>query len=158
MLYRFYVYDEKVLLPTVAETDEGFYVDTKPVEIYPALKVDDWKPRLFHFISGHNQIIPTPQASDSGHSVLLDSLHVEKWSVFEKRAVMWTVHALGRYVKVFRTGKGPDGMWDAAGTKERMFDSRAPWSAIVDALAQEAIGQPEAHPVKSGSLMVLPKA
>jgi len=158
MLYRFYVYNEQVLLPTVAETEEGFYVDTKPVEMFPAVEVDEWKTHLYKRLTSRNEIIPTPQASDSGHSVLLDALHIEKWSVFEKRAIMYTVHAVGRYLRVFRTGKGPDGMWEAANTSERIFDSRAPWSFITDALAEDALSQPEAHPVKVGGLMVIRKS
>jgi hypothetical protein len=157
MLYRFYVYDEHVLIPTVAETEEGFYVDMKPVQLFAATSTEDWKSALYKALAAGNSLIPTPEQNEAGGSVLLESMNLQKWSAFEKRAVMYTIHAASAYVKIYRTGKGPDNMWNPAATEERMFDIRTPWQYVVDALVADAVKQPEAHPVKVGGLMVVPK-
>jgi hypothetical protein len=157
MLYRFYVYDEKIVIPTVAETDEGFYVDTRPVLRFAVAQMESWKSAMYMALAEGNKRIPTPEPSDSGSSVLLESLDITKWSVFEKRAVMYTVHANNSYVRIYRTGKGQDGMWEATKTTERIFDVRTPWQYVVDAIVEDAIQQPEAHPIKVGGLMLLPK-
>lgn len=158
MLYRFYIYDEQMLFPSVAETEEGFYVDIKPVEKFKVSQIDEWKPVLYRALTTANEIIPTPEQHDEGGSALLEALNLQRWAVFEKKAVMYTIHAGASYTKVYRTGKGPDGMWAPAGTTERVFDRRTPIQYVVDALAEDAIKQPEAHPFKTGGLMVLPKA
>jgi hypothetical protein len=157
MLFRVYVYDEKVVIPTVAQTDDGFYVDTLPVEQFNVNDREEWKGRVYKMLAQGNTFIPTPEASDSGGSIILEALHIQKWASFEKRAVMYTLHKSGPYIKIYRTGKGPDGMWDVSRTIERLFDSRAPLICVMDALAEDVFKQPEAYPVKSGGLMLIGK-
>jgi len=157
MLYRFYVYDEKIIIPSVMQTEEGFYVDEKPVQIIHVKEAALWKSELTRALMAGNKIIPTPDPSTSGESVVLESLKVQKWVTFEKKACMYTIHATSSFIKVYRTGKAPDGMWGTKNAVERVFHSKAPWQFIVGALAEDVNKQPEAYPVKSGGLMVLPK-
>ena len=152
MLYRFYIYDELVLIPVVAETEEGFYVDTLPVQRFHAKQVEEWKSAMTLALMVGNRIIPTPEPSESGGSVVLKSLRIEKWIKFEKRACMYTVHHGSSYIKLYRTGKAPDGMWGPINQVERTFSPRAPWQIIVDAIADDVIKQPEAHPIKVSGL------
>jgi hypothetical protein len=157
MLYRFYVHDEKIIIPTVKQTEEGFYVDEKPVQVFAVKDTAVWAAELATALMSSNKVIPTPDPSSSGESVVLESLRIQKWVVFEKRACMYTIHATSSFIKLYRTGKAPDGMWGNNNAGERIFDAKAPVNIIVDALAEDVFRQPEAYPVKSGSLMVLPK-
>lgn len=125
---------------------------------FAATDVDAWKSAVYLALKSEKTPIAAPdQEEDSPGSVLLELLNLQKWSLFEKRALMYTVHIGGAYIKGYRTGRGADSMWDASATIERVWDIRTPLHFIVDALAKDAIGQPEAHPVKVGGLMLLPK-
>lgn len=157
MLFRIYLYDEKVLLPTVAQTEQGLYVDTKPVQQFAVTDLERWKSALYLALNAEAKRVDSTGDNEEPGSILLEILQLQKWSVFEKRALMYTVHAGGAYIKVYRTGKGPDGMWNAETTIERIWDVRTPMHYIVDAVAEDAIQQPEAHPIKAGGLMLLPK-
>jgi hypothetical protein len=123
MLYRLYVHQEHVIIPVVAQTEEGFYVDTPPVVRIHVSDTANWKAVLLEALEAGNQIIPTPEASDSGSSCLLETLKLEKWTTFEKRACMYTVHSGVSCIKMYRTGKAPDGMWGPNNQIEHTFPS-----------------------------------
>jgi hypothetical protein len=37
---------------------------------------------------------------------------------------MYTLHLGAKYTSIYRTGKGPDGMWLSSATEQRCFDPR----------------------------------
>lgn len=59
------------------------------------------------------------------------------------------MHKGARYITIYATGTGDDGMWSAAHMSERKFHSRAPLEVIVDAIAKEIICHPQAHKDKA---------
>lgn len=156
MLFRIYIYDQKVLIPNVAETDEGFYVDVKPVKLFEIGERDAWEKCIADLLVGTNELIATPKPSETGGSAILDMLSLQKWTAFEKKSVMYTVHTSSSYIRIYRTGKAPDGMWQANAINERSFDRGTPPSTIVSAIADDIMKQPEAHPLRVGGLILRP--
>lgn len=154
-LIRFYVRHQKVILPTVAETEAGFYVDMEPIQVYEITDIERWKTAIYKKLIAENPLVPTPDRTDEPGSAILENLHITKWSTFETSAIMYTVHLGGRYISIYRTGKAPDGMWTQDNTEHRQFASRAPLDTIANALADDIIKQPEANRPKT-SLMLAP--
>jgi hypothetical protein len=156
-LIRFYVRHEKLILPTVAETEAGFYVDMEPIDVFDVTDIEKWKSELYLRLVRGNPLVPTPERSDDPGSAILERLNITKWSTFETSAIMYTIHVGGRYISVYRTGKGSDGMWTQENTDFRQFASRAPLSSITNSVALDVIKQPEANRPRT-SLMLAPPA
>lgn len=155
-LIRVYVFNQQLIIPTVAQTEDGFFVDTAPVQVLNMKQLDQWQGAITKALAKGNEIIPTPDADGEPGSAILDSLNIRKWSTFETHAIMYTLHDGGRYIMLHRTGKGAQGMWDNSTMEQRKFDSRTPRPMVVEALLADIKKQPEFKPPSTG-LMVLPK-
>jgi len=153
---RFYLYREKVIMPTVVQAEAGFYMDARPVTILPLKEADLLKIAIQDALASSNRTVPTPRKSHDGGSVLLDALGLKKWSSFEKFAVMYTVYLTGRYTTVYVTGRGPDGMWSQEATRLRQFHPSVPVAVLTEAIVQEMAKEPEARSERFG-LAIIPK-
>jgi hypothetical protein len=155
-LTRLYVWNQKVILPDVVQTEDGFFADEAPIQIFEVKDIPSWKNSLETKLLAGNKIVPTPDCSEAPGSAILEALNIHKWSTFEQQAVMYTIHGGSRYITLYRTGKGSNGMWTNEGTEQRRFDPRAPIQYIVDGLVSDVMRQKESRPPATG-LMVLPK-
>jgi hypothetical protein len=155
-LIRVYICNQKLIIPRVVQTEDGFFADVGPVEVLSTAKFDDWKSALISAVVRGNETVPTPDGSEQPGSAILEHLHIMKWSTFERQAIMYTLHFGGRYISLYRTGKGVDGMWINSQTEQRRFDPRAPLNTVLDLLLSDMAKQPECRPPTTG-LMVLPK-
>jgi hypothetical protein len=156
-LIRCYLYREKVVVPTVKQTEAGFYVDSQPVEVHPMKDRQSLHSELVQALTKENEMVPTPDASQEAGSVILDKLGLQKWSSFEKSAVMYTIMLGVRYVTVYASGRGTDGMWSEASSKQRQFHPQLSKEAIADLLIEEMLHQPEAR-AERFSLAPIPKS
>ena len=155
-LIRVYIWNQKLIIPRVVQTEDGFFADVGPVEVLTSEEFDDWKEAIYKAIHRGNETVPTPDGSDQPGSAILEHFHIMKWSTFERQAIMYTLHFGGRYISIYRTGKGADGMWINSQTDQRRFDPRAPLTIVLDLLLSDMCRQPECKPPPTG-LMVLPK-
>lgn len=134
---------KKVILPTMAETEAGFFVETAPLRVYDTAQVDNWKAQLHSMLSKAMPVVPTPDETEGPSSLILDKLQIDSWTQFEKTATLFTVHKGARYISIYATGKGEDGMWSQALSSERKFHSKAPLDMVVEAIVQDIICHPE---------------
>jgi len=155
-LTHLYLWNQKVLLPDVVQTEDGFFTDEAPMEIFDVKDLAGWKNSLETKLYAGNKIVRTPDSSEPPGSAILEAFNIHKWSTFEQQAVMYTVHCGSRYINLYRAGKRSDGMWTNEGTEQRRFDIRAPFQYVVDAVVSDVMRQKEARPPMTG-LMVLPK-
>lgn len=155
-LIRAYVWNQKLIIPRVVQTADGFFADVGPVEVLPVGDFDLWKNAIYAAVQSGNQTVPTPDGSEQPGSAILEHLKIMKWSTFERQAIMYTLHFGGRYISIYRTGKGADGMWINSQTDQRRFDPRAPIDLVLEMLLSDMCKQPECKPPPTG-LMVLPK-
>lgn len=146
-MIKVYLYgpSKSVLLPTVSETENGVFVEGAPLKIFDHHQVDLWKQEIYKMLTREMQVIPTPEGALEPGSEILEALHLNSWAAFEKEAVLFTVHKGARYITIYATAFGDDGMWSAAGMSERKFHSRAPLEVIVDAIARDIMCHPHAH-------------
>ncbi|HEY9683210.1 MAG TPA: hypothetical protein V6C86_16650 [Oculatellaceae cyanobacterium] len=140
-LLRAYLWNHKVILPNVVQTKDGFFADDGPIEVFDIANNLDWFQAATKKLQNGNDIVDTPDGSEEPGSAILERLDIVKWSTFELQAVMFTVHIGSRYVSLYKTGRGPDGMWAGRATEQRKFDPRVPRGILLDALAQDIIKQ-----------------
>jgi len=111
---------------------------------------------LVQTLEESNEVVPTPASNQEAGSVILDKLGLQKWSSFEKSAVMYTVLLGVRYTTIYASGRGSDGMWSEPESKQRFFDPHLSTEAIVDLLIEDMSTRPEARSERF-SLAVVPK-
>ena len=77
-MIKIYLYGptKKVLLPTVAETEAGVFVEGEPLQIFDHRDVDGWKPEIFKSLNREMPVVATPQGDLEPGSQLLESLHL----------------------------------------------------------------------------------
>lgn len=155
-LMRCYLYREKVLLPTVKQTEAGFYVDSQPIVIHALKDRQSVHKELVRAFSKANEVVPTPTESQEAGSVILDKLGLQKWSSFEKSAVLYTIMFGVRYITIYSSGRGPDGMWSESSSKQRQFHPKLSKESMADLLIDDMSHQPEAR-AERFSLAPIPK-
>lgn len=139
-LYRF---GPKVVIPRMTQSEHGFFMEAEPVEVFDILDMPAWKKHIYKALYRGNDLVNTEDSPGGPGSAILDKLMLERWSDFEKNAVMYVVHRGAKFITVYATGKNEEGMW-TTGTKERRFHPRAPLEIIVDEVAADLMCEPEA--------------
>ena len=153
-LLRVYIWNHKVVMPNVVQTADGFFVDEGPVEVFELAKTNTWANFLTKRLRSGNKMVATPDGSEEPGSAILERLNIVKWSTFEVQALMYTVHLGARYVSIYRTGKGPDGMWLGSATEQRQFDPRVPLQTLADELVKEIITVNNRRPPGTGLAVI----
>ncbi len=65
-MIKIYLFDgKKVILPTMAETEAGFFVETGPIRVYDTANVDKWKNHIYEMLHQAMRVIPTPRQRSS---------------------------------------------------------------------------------------------
>jgi len=72
-MIKIYLYapTKKVLLPTVAETEAGVFVEGEPLHIFDHLQVDLWKGEIFKALNREMLTVKTPEGQLEPGSQLL---------------------------------------------------------------------------------------
>ena len=112
-MIRVYLYSigQKVIIPKIAQTDDGMLIETRPIRVFSVTSVNKWKACLLDYFNQELDIIQARDQTDNPGSYILDRLDLERWSDFEKYSVMYTIHRGGKFISVYSTGKKEDGMW-----------------------------------------------
>ncbi len=144
-MVRIYLYGvgQQIIIPELAQTDEGFFVETAPVQIFSVQDISTWKAVVYNVLSQGNKIIPTPEQTSDPGSPILEALRLKRWDDFERQAVLYTVHAGPRFISVYSTGRNEDRRW-TTGAAERKFASQAPLELVVEEVVMDIIKEPEA--------------
>lgn len=168
-MIRIYLYriGPKVVIPRMTESEDGLFMESEPVEIFDLLNIPAWKKHIYRALYQGNDLVKTGDmeswtgravdrqqyrgndlvkdkgAQGSPGSAILDKLMLERWSDFEKNAVMYVIHRAAKFITVYATGKNEEGMW-TTGTKERRFHPRTPLEIVVDEVAADLMCEPEA--------------
>lgn len=91
MLSHLYLRNGMVYVPTVAQTEAGFYMDIEPVRVIPANDFKALQSAIVEAICKGNPVVPTPTRAAFPKPVLLNYAKVKSWSAFEKNALVWTI-------------------------------------------------------------------
>lgn len=147
-LCRIYARNGKVLIPVVAQTAEGMFVDAAPVEVLSLHDRPALEQALAEALHAENPPVPSPQQDEGPGSVILEAVGIRRWEAFERAAVLYTIHTTEEGVMVYATGHGADGMWTRSKDKDRLFsgqqvDDEVVQFLIADMLARKELLQPE---------------
>jgi hypothetical protein len=152
---HFYVRKRKVIIPTVAQTDEGFFIDVAPVEMLSANRTSQLRDTLTNALTSGNKQVQTPEAGDPG-SVVLEAVGIKRWEAFEKQSALYTIFSTTGSTTVYVTGRGEDGMWTQDKANETVFPAETPKSDIIEWIINDIARRPEANEPESRLPMLLP--
>jgi len=160
---HFYVRAGELILPTVARTGDGFYVDCAPVIVLPICESGREREKLLaallNVLSADNPVIATPEpASGRGaaRSVVLEKLELKRWQNFEQESFLYNVYRRADAVEFYVAGRGPDGMWTAAQENHHVFKADTPLASVVAALVDCIVGSPAVRPPAKRTLLLGP--
>src|ERR1700733_14810220 len=135
---------QRLIVPKMAETDSGFFVEIEPLSVYECHDIFHWKKHIYDSLHKGMARVETPDSAQEPGSMILEKLELNSWGEFERHATLFTIHQGTRYTSIYATGAGEDGMWSHAAMTERKFHSKAPLETIVDAIAGDIIRHPKA--------------
>jgi hypothetical protein len=153
---RFYRYQDKLVIPTVVQAEEGFYMDTDPVTISDIADEAEIRARVYDALKTQNEVVPTPAPTDEPGSAVLEKLDLKKWRKFEAEAVMFNIYLNESAIEYYSTGRAVSGEWKMTAGKHISLPADTEHSRIVDIIIQELREEKESESGKGGGLMLLP--
>jgi hypothetical protein len=154
---RLYSYKDKVIIPTVAQAQEGFYFDEEPVTVCDITDMERLRQLLAEALSSDNQVVPTPQRSqehDPG-SPILEKLNLKKWLKFEAEAAMYSVHTNSQWRDYYTSGNAVDGCWRPNQTRQMKFAFDKGIEPVISQIINDIESDVRARKGSSGGLMLL---
>jgi hypothetical protein len=114
MLWHVYLRKGTAYVPTVAQTEAGFYTDIEPVAVVPVTDSAALENAVKVAMSKGNPVVPTPTRAAFPKPVVLQYAKVKSWSAFEKDALNWTVVEKAGSYQIEPGRKRSDGRgWEA---------------------------------------------
>jgi hypothetical protein len=112
MLWNLYLRNGTAYVPTVSQTEAGFFLDTDPVEAVPAVDTEALRDAIKRAIARGNPGVPTPSRAAFPKPVVLRYAKVKSWSAFEKGCSSWTIVEADGLYQIKRSRKRPDRGWE----------------------------------------------
>ncbi len=131
------------IIPTVAMTEDGFYIDVEPVSVVSVSDLGSLKSKLLTALESENRRVPTPDRAEEPGSVVLEKVSVRRWEVFERQSVLFTIHSSPEAIILYETGRGPSGMWTRKTDEDKRFAATTPLPEIVEAVVAAVENHPE---------------
>src|SRR3989442_938141 len=111
MLWHIYLRNEKAYIPTVAQTEAGFYLDVEPVSVALASDSKAVQSTIKEAIKRGNPIVPAPSRSSFPRPVVLKYANLKSWSAFEREASCWTITEKDGCFEIKGALKAASGGW-----------------------------------------------
>ena len=96
-LVQAFRWKEKILLPTVARTEAGFYLDREPVAVVNASDKISLIEAITDRLKARVETVPTPNRGDWPKWVVLQHAKVRSVNAFEKEARFWRIEKRGSH-------------------------------------------------------------
>jgi hypothetical protein len=112
MLWNVYLRQGVAYIPTVAQTDAGFFLDVDPVAVVSATDTEALQHAIKQAIGRGNPKVPAPTRAAFPKPVLLGYAKVKSWSAFEKGCLSWTIVEKNGVYCVKPGLKRPDHGWE----------------------------------------------
>lgn len=160
---RFYGYRDKVVFPTVAQAEEGFYLDVEPITICDTADIVWLRELLLGALESGNAIVPTPQRSTEKQpgSPLLEKLRLKRWLRFEAEASMYSVYVSPEKFEYYCSGNAVDGQWRPQQIRHVTLDGAVGLDQLIDRIVIDINADMQGRQVASQklpSLLLLPPA
>src|SRR5882672_2271708 len=112
MLWNVYLRNGIAFIPTVAQTDAGFFLDIDPVAVISATDAEALQDPIKQAMGRGNPKVPTPTRAAFPKPVVLKYAKVKSWSAFEKGCLNWTIVVEDGVYHIKRGRKRPDHGWE----------------------------------------------
>ncbi|WP_271607201.1 hypothetical protein [Bradyrhizobium sp. CCBAU 11434] len=132
MAWHIYLRDRTAFIPTVAQTDAGFYLDVDPVEVVSAIDTEVLQRAVKQAIGRGNPKIPTPTRATFPKPVVLKYAKVKSWPAFQRSCLYWTIEEKNGLYHVIQGRKRSDRGWEDDPTRIETL----PPGAGIDEVAQ----------------------
>jgi hypothetical protein len=153
---RFYRYRDQLVIPTVVQAEEGFYMDVDPVTVCDISEAERVREQLSEALNRSNEVVPTPSPTDEPGSAILDKLGLKKWRKFEAEAVMFNVYLNEKSIEYYSTGAAVSGEWKMAAGTHINLPGDTDRTKVIDIIIKELANSQGPDRGKSGGLMLLP--
>jgi hypothetical protein len=111
MYLQVYLRKGRVYVPTVAETDAGFYMNVEPVAVIPVADLDALRNAFRDVLARGTIIIPTPKRNAYPPSLLPRYAGVKTDRAFMQQAAHWSIDDKGGEYKIVGYRVHEDGYW-----------------------------------------------
>jgi hypothetical protein len=130
----------QAFIPTMAQTEAGFYMGIDPVEVVDAADRKAVEDAMLRAIGRGNPTIPTPTRDNFPEDVLLKYARVKSLSTFEKLAQTWKFSKRqGAYlIAPYRPLKSGGSEEDVDRTEA--IPAETPLAEVVHRLVERAVG------------------
>jgi hypothetical protein len=131
----------RFLVPIVARTTAGYFLDIEPVAVAQRELPDDLVSALDSALRLGNPSVATPTRASFPEPVVLKPAEVKSWATFEKRSICWTINLENDEYSLSATGRAAGGGW----ADEPSFALKVPCSAGAPGLAGAILAQLESR-------------
>lgn len=112
MVWHIYLRNRTAFIPTVAQTEAGFYLEVDPVEVVSATDTEALHLAAKKAIGRGNPKVPTPTRAAFPKPVVLKYAKVTSWPAFERGSLYWTIAQKDGVYQIMRGRKRPDRGWE----------------------------------------------
>jgi hypothetical protein len=112
MVWHIYLRNRTAFIPTVAQTDAGFYLDVDPVGVVSATDTEAMQHAVKQVIGRGNPKVPTPTRAAFPKPVVLKYAKVKSWPAFERGCLYWTIVEKDGVYHVIQGRKRSDRGWE----------------------------------------------
>jgi hypothetical protein len=112
MTWQIYLRKGLVYVPTVAQTEAGFYLGVEPVDVVPVANTEALQRAIWRAINTGNPKVATPTRANFPEPVLLRHADVKSWPAFERNALFWSVAEKDGSYEICRGRKRADRGWE----------------------------------------------
>jgi hypothetical protein len=112
MVWHIYLRNRTAFIPTVAQTDAGFFLDVDPVDVVSASDTEALQHAVKQAIGRGNPKVPTPTRAAFPKPVVLKYAKVKSWPAFERDCLYWTTVEKDGVYHVIQGRKRPDRRWE----------------------------------------------
>jgi hypothetical protein len=136
---KVYVRKGKAIIPTIAQTEAGYWLDVKPVEVADVADRPALIAALQHTVARGNPTVPVPTRAAFPEPVVLPYAGVKTWSAFTKGASGWKLSKdAGSYV-IAPYRDGQEGGWEEDLQRKEEIPAEAPIDSVLQRLVDHII-------------------
>jgi hypothetical protein len=141
MLYKCYLKQGTVYVPTVVKLKTAVYMDVEPIAVVPLANTAGLRQAFLDVIARKNDSVYPSREEIRGRPVLLKYTGDKSWSAFQRGAFDWHINENdGNYQIVgYRTNQ--KGYWEQDPNQKNKFPPGTPVDDVIDrmiAILQEA--------------------
>jgi hypothetical protein len=111
-LWHVYVTRDIALVPNVAQTEVGYFLDVDPVRVTRFDDVESMGSAILQAITAGSPKVPTPTRAAFPGPVVLKPAEARTWKAFERRAAVFTILQGSDRTEIAESGRNRSGEWE----------------------------------------------